>query len=130
MLELPDILAHFDHLLGNARSVEGVFHSVSEAETFSKRLRDLRPALEKAATPEPTFDLIATAAFPGLAGDSLRVSFAKFAKQLAQVAEKSGSRIALVKPAGRNLASSEIRCHFEGTPLPRQKELKDMGQRS
>ncbi|MCB1093563.1 MAG: hypothetical protein KDL87_18640, partial [Verrucomicrobiae bacterium] len=117
LTDLRDVLDHLDGILKQTRTAEGVFRSVSEAETFGQRVTRLREALEKAATAEPSYALITGAAFPGLEGESLRVSYLRFAKLLSEVAEQSGTQFRLVKPAGRNRTSDELLCHFEGDSL-------------
>jgi len=121
MLALPDITAHLDALCDRARTVEGVFRSAGEAATFTKRLRDLRQLLETKNTAEPVWSTVSASVFPGLAGDSLRVSFARFAKQIEQVAAIAGQRFQFIKPSGRGHSSDEILCHFEGDSLARHR---------
>ncbi len=126
MLDLPSTLDHLDHLADQVRRVEGVFRSVSEAETFHSRLRSVRDLLEKKQTAEPTYADLAAAACPGLADESLRVSFARFQNLLTKVATASSHSFTLVKPAGRGRSPDEVLCHFQGTPLSRHGELKDL----
>ena len=119
MLGLPAIIDHLDHLPKYARVVEGVFKSHSEAETFLLRLQAVEELLVNKDTHQPGYADLAAAACPGLWGDSLRVSFARFQRQLEQVATKSGHEFNLIKPAGRGKTPEQIICHFAGKPLPR-----------
>ncbi|MBV6500171.1 MAG: hypothetical protein CJBNEKGG_02641 [Prosthecobacter sp.] len=118
MLDLPSTLELLDHLAGQVLHVENVFKSASEAETFLARVRAVREMLAQKGSEQPRYADLATAACPGLEGESLRVSFARFQGQLEKSAHKAGLRLKLIKPAGRRRSPDEILCHFEGTPLP------------
>lgn len=119
MLDLPSTLELFDHLADQVHHVEGVFKSVSEAETFLGRLRAVRDLVHQKGSAQPSYAALTAVACPGLTDESLRVTFNRFQGQLEKSATKAGLRLKLIKPTGRGLSPDEITCHFEGKPLPK-----------
>jgi WD40 repeat protein/uncharacterized protein YjbI with pentapeptide repeats len=93
---------------------------------FTVRLQRLRKLLDEAETAEPTLAAIAEHVFPGVAATSLRTTLLEFRKALAQATAAAGLRLELIRPDARGANLSEIRCHFDGTPVSRQPEMRAM----
>ena len=93
---------------------------------FTVRLQRLRNLVAESGTAEPTLAAIAGHVFPGVSENSLRTTLLEFRKALAQATEAAGLRLELIRPDARGANLSEIRCHFDGTPLPRQPEMRRM----
>ncbi|MBI4657388.1 MAG: TIR domain-containing protein [Verrucomicrobia bacterium] len=93
---------------------------------FTVRLQRLRNLIAETGTAEPTLAAIAEHVFPGVSENSLRTTLLEFRKALAQATEAAGARFELIRPDARGADLSEIRCHFDGTPLPRQPEMRRM----
>ena len=122
-LELTDTLALLDLLLDKEPKT-------ARPGGFTIRLRRLRNLIAETRNAEPPLETIAERVFPGVSKNSLRTTFAEFRKSLAVAAQASGHRLDLVRPDARGADLSEIRCHFDGLPMPRHGEMRSMTLRA
>lgn len=118
-LDLTDTLALLDRLLEKEPQTP-------KPGGFTVRLRRLRELLAETNSAEPTLAAIAGFVFPGVSPNSLRTTLLEFRKSLAGASSAARLRFELIRPDARGLNMNEVICYFEGLPLSKGAELRQM----
>lgn len=112
-----ETLAHLDAII-TAAPADGR----ADSATFLLRLKALRDVVATEDHDEITLATINSSLFPGLKPESRRSTFSNFRTAIGNAAAAIGHDLALIQPPVRGKSASQISLHFEGRPLPDNRE--------
>ena len=125
-LSLSETQRHLDKLIAAAPE----HLSQSKADSFITLLNRIQNLISEESSPDLPVTLYRNILFPSAQPRSQSTLFSRFRNSLSKLAEQTGSTLTLVQPDLRGKDPTEVRCHFEGSPISTHPELNTIALNS